>query len=190
MRSRRGSRASARPRRAWTGGVATRLVHDVEELPVELAERCVRFVRSYELLFGAVDFAVDQAGRYVFSRSTPTASGAGSRVERLLTPMEGCAPPGRPSGPAGPAPTRTPGRLLGREDDPEREVEQDLRTWKQARREEQDPDERRGSAEADGERRADAAEHTSLGSDKSLGSRHPTSVVPSERRLPLHRCSG
>jgi glutathione synthase/RimK-type ligase-like ATP-grasp enzyme len=55
----------------WRRGHTLGLVHGIEELPAELAERCVRLVRSYGLLFAAVDFAVDQDGRYVFFEINP-----------------------------------------------------------------------------------------------------------------------
>jgi hypothetical protein len=55
----------------WRRGHTPTLVHDVVKLPNEIAERCLRLVRSYGLLFAAVDFAVDQDGRYVFFEINP-----------------------------------------------------------------------------------------------------------------------
>jgi glutathione synthase/RimK-type ligase-like ATP-grasp enzyme len=55
----------------WRRGHTSGLVHQVEELPREIAERCGRLVSSYGLLFAALDLAVDQDGRYVFLEINP-----------------------------------------------------------------------------------------------------------------------
>jgi glutathione synthase/RimK-type ligase-like ATP-grasp enzyme len=55
----------------WRRGHTPDLVHSIEELPAEIADCCVRLVHSYELLFAAVDFAVDEDGRFVFFEINP-----------------------------------------------------------------------------------------------------------------------
>jgi glutathione synthase/RimK-type ligase-like ATP-grasp enzyme len=65
------SQSDAAARVDWRRGNTTDLVHAIEDLPAEIADRCVQLVRSYGLLFAAVDFAVDQDGRYVFFEINP-----------------------------------------------------------------------------------------------------------------------
>jgi glutathione synthase/RimK-type ligase-like ATP-grasp enzyme len=55
----------------WRRGHTPTLDHTCIELPDEIAERCLQLVRSYGLLFAAVDFAVDQDGRYLFFEINP-----------------------------------------------------------------------------------------------------------------------
>lgn len=55
----------------WRATEAVRLPHAPLDLPDDVAEFCVSFVRSYGLLFGAIDLAVDAEGRYVFFENNP-----------------------------------------------------------------------------------------------------------------------
>ena len=65
---------------------------------------------------------------------------------------------------------------LGRKDDPEREVQQDLRTWEQARGDEEHAHDGRRGAEPVRECGAHAADHPSPGPDESMGASHANSV--------------
>ena len=65
------SQSDAAARVDWRRGHTPDLVHATEELPAEIAKRCVRLVHSYGLMFAAVDFAVDQDGRLVFFEINP-----------------------------------------------------------------------------------------------------------------------
>lgn len=55
----------------WRRGEPGRLGHEVEELPGDVSRRCVDLVRRYGLHYGAIDLAVDLAGRYVFFELNP-----------------------------------------------------------------------------------------------------------------------
>jgi hypothetical protein len=67
---------------------------------------------------------------------------------------------------------------LGRQDDPEREVQQDLRTWEQARGDEEDAHD--GPVHECG---AHAADQPSPGPDESMGASHANSVETVRSRL-------
>jgi glutathione synthase/RimK-type ligase-like ATP-grasp enzyme len=55
----------------WRRGDQTRLKHTPVELPDETAHRCLEFVRSYGLVFAAIDLAVDKDGQQVFFEINP-----------------------------------------------------------------------------------------------------------------------
>lgn len=54
----------------WRHGDPRRLAHRVEELPADVAERCVELVASYGLNFGAIDLAATDDG-YAFFEINP-----------------------------------------------------------------------------------------------------------------------
>ncbi len=54
----------------WRRGDTTLLSHQIEVLPDQVATRCVELVRSYGLLFGAIDLAFTNTG-YVFFEINP-----------------------------------------------------------------------------------------------------------------------
>jgi hypothetical protein len=54
----------------WRQGAATP-PHDVEDLPAEVAERCIALCREYGLQFGAIHFARRSDGGYRFFEVNP-----------------------------------------------------------------------------------------------------------------------
>lgn len=54
----------------WRRGDTAELTHDVEALPDDIAGKCIELVRSYGLLFGAIDLAFTDEG-YVFFEINP-----------------------------------------------------------------------------------------------------------------------
>lgn len=55
----------------WRHGRPGRLPHEPEELPDELAERCVALCQHYDLRFGAIDLALRPDGGYTFFEVNP-----------------------------------------------------------------------------------------------------------------------
>lgn len=60
--------------------------HARATLPDDLAERCLRFVRSYGLSYSAMDFILTPDGRYVFIENNP--NGQFMWVEKLVPELE------------------------------------------------------------------------------------------------------
>lgn len=54
----------------WRRGDTAELIHQVEVLPDDVASKCIELVRSYGLLFGAIDLAFTDDG-YVFFEINP-----------------------------------------------------------------------------------------------------------------------
>jgi glutathione synthase/RimK-type ligase-like ATP-grasp enzyme len=65
------SQQSEDTRTDWRRGRPGALVHEVENLPDDLSERCVALCRHYGLLFGAVDLARRPDGGYSFFEVNP-----------------------------------------------------------------------------------------------------------------------
>jgi len=55
----------------WRRGDQSALRHQPIDLPSDVAQRSLALVRSYDLTFGALDFAIDHAGNYVFFELNP-----------------------------------------------------------------------------------------------------------------------
>ena len=64
----------------WRRGAATP-PHDVEDLPTEVAERCIALCRDYALQFGAIDLARRPDGGYSFFEVNP--NGQWAWIEQL-----------------------------------------------------------------------------------------------------------
>jgi hypothetical protein len=75
------SQGVEKTRTDWRRGDATQLPHTVVELPQKTADRCLSLMRDYGLVFGAIDLAVDLAGRHVFFELNP--SGQWAWLEQL-----------------------------------------------------------------------------------------------------------
>jgi hypothetical protein len=67
--------------RNWNGG-GFEIPYRKATLPVDIAEQCMRFVRSYQLNFSAMDFILTPDGRYVFIENNP--NGQFIWVEQLV----------------------------------------------------------------------------------------------------------
>ena len=61
---------------------AAPIPYHAADLPEEIADRCLRFVKSYGLNFGAIDIIVTSDGRYVFLENNPV--GQFIFVEKLV----------------------------------------------------------------------------------------------------------
>jgi glutathione synthase/RimK-type ligase-like ATP-grasp enzyme len=62
--------------------------YEVEDLPREIADRCLQFVHSYELTYGAIDLIVTPGGEYVFLENNP--AGQFLFVEQLVPELTMC----------------------------------------------------------------------------------------------------
>jgi glutathione synthase/RimK-type ligase-like ATP-grasp enzyme len=72
----------------WRRGDANELNHEAIDLPRDVAERCLALIKSYGLVFAAVDFAVDPEGRHVFFEINPSGQWAWLE-ERAGVPLRG-----------------------------------------------------------------------------------------------------
>jgi len=66
-----GSQATPESELDWRRGDVDELDHWVEELPEQIGQQCLEFVRSYGLAFGAIDLARRVDGGYTFFELNP-----------------------------------------------------------------------------------------------------------------------
>lgn len=64
----------------WRRGNRLDLAHEVIKLPARLAERCIQLTRRLGLGYGAIDFVLDQNGKYWFLEINP--NGQWAWIER------------------------------------------------------------------------------------------------------------
>lgn len=70
--------------RNWNNG-GLEISYSKSTLPADLAEKCLKFVRSYQLNFSAMDFILTPDGRYVFIENNP--NGQFMWIEKMVPEM-------------------------------------------------------------------------------------------------------
>jgi glutathione synthase/RimK-type ligase-like ATP-grasp enzyme len=55
----------------WRKGENVYLKHEKIDLPITLEQKCIEFVKSLGLIFGAIDFILDKNGRFIFLEINP-----------------------------------------------------------------------------------------------------------------------
>lgn len=70
--------------RNWNNG-GLEISYRQSTLPADLAEKCLQFVRSYQLNFSAMDFILTPDGRYIFIENNP--NGQFMWIEKLVPEM-------------------------------------------------------------------------------------------------------
>lgn len=56
----------------WRAGSVQELVHVEHQLPSEVEKRCLDYVRSYDLVFGAIDMILTPENEYIFLENNPS----------------------------------------------------------------------------------------------------------------------